>query len=171
MPEPDAPPCIPSEGRSPSSHRPARVASVRNATPADAIVVAGLRAEALAELAPLRGGALYSERNARPLPEAGAADRALWVGLLGEAVVGYLSGRTEELTSGRRLGVIDALYVNPGCRSVGVAEELMAVAVEWCRSRGCVGIDAIALPGARATKNFFEESGFTSRLLVMHHRL
>jgi hypothetical protein len=37
--------------------------------------------------------------------------------------------------------------------------------------RGCSGVDATALPGNRATKNFFEESGFTARLLVMHHRL
>ena len=40
----------------------------------------------------------------------------------------------------------------------------------WCRARDCRGIDAIALPGNRATKNFFEASGFTARMLVMHHR-
>ena len=40
----------------------------------------------------------------------------------------------------------------------------------WCRDRQCVGVDAVALPGHRATKNFFEEFGFTARALVMHHR-
>ena len=34
----------------------------------------------------------------------------------------------------------------------------------------CVGIDALVLPGHRAAKNFFEESGFTARALVMHHK-
>ena len=32
-------------------------------------------------------------------------------------------------------------------------------------------MDAMALPGHRSAKNFFEESGFTARKLVMHHRL
>ena len=40
-----------------------------------------------------------------------------------------------------------------------------------CRGRGCVGIDAIALPGHRAAKNFFEAHGFTARALAMHHQL
>ena len=31
--------------------------------------------------------------------------------------------------------------------------------------------DAMALPGHRATKNFFEAHGFTARALVMHRRL
>ena len=36
---------------------------------------------------------------------------------------------------------------------------------------GCVGVDSFALPGHRAAKNFFEESGFTARAIVMHHAL
>jgi hypothetical protein len=48
-----------------------------------------------------------------------------------------------------------------------MAEALVA----FCTARGCVGIDALALPGHRAAKNFFEESGFTARALVMHRPL
>jgi len=155
----------------PSPPSPHRVAAVRAATGADAVVLAGLRSDALAELGPLRGGGLYAEREARPLPDCEETDPPVWVGLLGDAVVGYLAGRVEALGGGRRLGVVDAVYVDPGCRAVGVGGELMTVAVAWFRSQGCIGVDAIALPGARATKNFFEESGFTSRLLVMHHQL
>jgi hypothetical protein len=40
--------------------------------------------------------------------------------------------------------------------------------VAWCREQACVGIDALALPGNRATKNFFEMLGFTARALVVH---
>ncbi|MGH9181071.1 MAG: hypothetical protein ACRDY5_05080 [Acidimicrobiales bacterium] len=41
----------------------------------------------------------------------------------------------------------------------------------WFGDRRCAGIDAVALPGQRATKNFFEGNGFTARLIVMHRRL
>ncbi len=34
-----------------------------------------------------------------------------------------------------------------------------------------MGVDTLALPGHRAAKNFFEESGFTARALVMHRAL
>ena len=47
----------------------------------------------------------------------------------------------------------------------------MGLLLEWCRDQGCRGVDALALPGMRATKNFFEESGFSARLIVMHHRM
>jgi ribosomal protein S18 acetylase RimI-like enzyme len=148
-----------------------RPASARPATPHDQTIVVSLRDEALAEQGPIRGGALYAAREARSVPGADDPERPLWVGLLVEAVVGYLAASVEDLVSGDRLGKVDALYVDPRCRSVGVGEAMMEEALGWFRAQGCVGVDAIALPGARATKNFFEESGFTSRLLVMHHRL
>jgi GNAT superfamily N-acetyltransferase len=148
-----------------------RPASARRATPDEQAVVAALRAEALVEQGPIRGGALYTIREARPVPGADDPGHPLWVGVLSGAVVGYLAGSVEDLASGDRLGLVDALYVDPGCRGVGVGEAMMSEALGWFRGQGCVGVDAIALPGARATKNFFEESGFTSRLLVMHHRL
>jgi hypothetical protein len=43
--------------------------------------------------------------------------------------------------------------------------------VAWCTAEGCIGMDAMALPGDRDTKNFFERSGFTARKLVMYHSL
>ena len=94
----------------------------------------------------------------------GALDRVL-------VVVGYATVRVEVLRDGARLGVIDDLYVEPGARSVGVGEAMMGLLLEWCRDQGCRGVDALALPGMRATKNFFEESGFSARLIVMHHRM
>ena len=56
--------------------------------------------------------------------------------------------------------------------ALSVLDEIMINdLVAWCDEQGCVGIDAMALPGHRATKNFFEESGFTARKLVMHKNL
>jgi GNAT superfamily N-acetyltransferase len=155
----------------PTSGARPRPATARLAAAADAESVAALRAEAIAELAPLRGGPLYAAREAVELPQPGSADRPLWVGELDGVVVGYAAARIDGLPGGRRLGVIEAVYVTPACRAVGVGEAMIELAITWCRAEGCSGVDARALPGARATKNFFEESGFTARLLVMHRSL
>jgi ribosomal protein S18 acetylase RimI-like enzyme len=77
----------------------------------------------------------------------------------------------EPLRSGRRLGVITDLFVETEARSVGVGDTMTADLVAFCTAQACSGIDAHALPGHRATKNFFEAHGFTARALVMHHRL
>ena len=48
----------------------------------------------------------------------------------------------------------------------------MIEAVEsWARAAGCIGIDSLALPGDRATKNFFEAAGLIARAIVVHRSL
>jgi len=61
--------------------------------------------------------------------------------------------------------------VEPEAREVGVGEAMADALVAHCDDRRCIGIDAPALPGHRAAKNFFEAHGFTARALVMHRRL
>ncbi|MGH9177085.1 MAG: GNAT family N-acetyltransferase [Acidimicrobiales bacterium] len=134
---------------------------------------------AMAELgARERGGPLFVARDGRPEPvEEGLAQlvadpgRVAVVGTLDEVIVGYASGRVEDLRGGHRLGVIDELFVEEPARAVGVGEAMMELLLGWFRAEGCTGVDSTALPGARETKNFFEGSGFSARLLVMHHRL
>jgi GNAT superfamily N-acetyltransferase len=151
--------------------------AARPARQADHDRLAVLGKEARAEFAGQRGGLLFNVREGPDVPvgeTAGAGpegDACLWVGTLDEVVVGYAAARVDDLRDGSRLGVISHLYVEPGARAVGVGECLVRVAVDWCASRDCVGVDAAALPGGRAAKNFFEESGFTARLLVMHRPL
>lgn len=130
------------------------------------------------ELSVFRGSGLLFEREARRQPTErslsdalASPDRALWAGTIDGVVVGYGVGRVDRLAAGDRLGVIEDLYVEPDARSVGVGEAVTGALLEWFENQGCCGVDALALPGARATKNFFEESGFTARLLVMHRRL
>ncbi len=138
------------------------------------------------ELGPMRGGELLLLRE---VPRPGGAsltdadlddpERGLWVGTIDETIVGYSTGHLERLeatvgTEGARpvyLGVIDELFVEVEARAVGVGEAMMGEMLAWFTARGCIGVDALALPGHRSTKNFFEESGFTARLLVMHRRL
>ncbi len=117
-------------------------------------------------------------REARPEPVDDSLERAVHdpsspvvVGTIDGVVVGYSAGHIEELRDGTVLGVVDDLFVEEGARAVGVGEAMVEALLDWFGEKGCKGVDSVALPGARAAKNFFEESGFTARLIVMHHRL
>ena len=130
------------------------------------------------ELRAMRGGALWEVREARaePLAETFAElldrdDAVVIVGTIDDVVVGYGALELETLRDGRRLGVIDELYVEPDARAVGVGEAIATELVAFCAEAGCIGVDAVALPGHRAAKNFFERAGFTARALVMHKPL
>ncbi|HEY3724515.1 MAG TPA: GNAT family N-acetyltransferase [Acidimicrobiia bacterium] len=137
-----------------------------------------LAAELRAELVPMRGGSLWSRTAAYPEP-LDATFRALieqddacvLVGTIDEVVVGFGVCSVAVLRDGTRLGQVTELFVTADARSVSVGEGLLTLLVDWCRDQGCVGIDAFALPGHRAAKNFFETAGFTARALLMHHEL
>jgi GNAT superfamily N-acetyltransferase len=150
----------------------------RPAQPGDVAQVATLARAMRAELEPLKGGRVLLDREARgePLEDAyqavlAAADAYLVVGSLDNVVVGFGAVEVEKLRSGATLGIITDLFVDVEARSVGVGELIAKALVAYCTDRGCIGVDARALPGHRATKNFFEEQGFTARALVMHHVL
>ena len=57
------------------------------------------------------------------------------------------------------LGIIDACYVEPEARGVGVGRALIDSLVAWFTASGCRGVDVTALPGDRETKNFLEGLG------------
>jgi GNAT superfamily N-acetyltransferase len=150
----------------------------RSATASDLPRLAELARAAIAELAPMRGGAVWRAREARPEPleetlVAALADPCvrLVAGTIDDVVVGYAVVHLEDLRDGSRLGVVDEIYVEEEARGVGLGEAMMADLVAWCVDQGCFGMDAMALPGHRSAKNFFEESGFTARKLVMYHSL
>jgi GNAT superfamily N-acetyltransferase len=150
----------------------------RPATAADVGRIAELARAMQAELAALRGGALWRAREARaePLENGYAvlladADARVVVGTIDGVVLGFGVAVVERLRDGSALGVITDLFVEEPAREVGVGEEIVEALVAYCTERGCVGVDAVALPGHRATKNFFEEQHFTARALLMHRRL
>jgi GNAT superfamily N-acetyltransferase len=131
-----------------------------------------------AELTAMRGGMLWAERDAWPEPldlaYRSLLDRAgalVVVGTIDDVTIGFGAVVVEVLRSGRALGVITDLFVEEDARSVGIGDAMTTDLVAFCVAHGCVGIDARALPGHRATKNFFEAHGFTARALVMHHPL
>lgn len=94
-----------------------------------------------------------------------------WVGDLDGATVGFAAARLVELADGTSLAEIDALYVLPEARGVGLGEALMDEVLAWAAGAGAAAVDAVALPGDRVTKNFFERYGMTARALQVHRRL
>ena len=152
--------------------------AARPATSADVTTIDGLAADAIAEQADGRGGAIWAVREARRQPrgEGLAAaivddDQLVLVGTIDGDVVGYATTELETLADGSTLGVLTSVFVLAGARAVSVGEVLLDAVLAWCRSRRCVGIDAHALPGNRDTKNFFETFGLTARLIVVHKKL
>lgn len=150
--------------------------SARRATAADADRVAALSGALRAELAGQRGAGLLLAAAA-PLTPAGVVaaladpDTLVLVGCLDAVVVGYAHVRVRTLLDGVRVAVVEELGVEPDARAVGVGEALVGELLAWAGERACVGVDAPALPGQRATKNFFEAHGFTARLLTVHRPL
>ena len=152
--------------------------AARTAVESDIPGVAALAGAATAEKLGQKGGILWARREGRPAPQEEALRSALaWpdhevaVGTLDGVVVGYGVVRTETLLDGGLLGVIEDIYVDPGARAVGVGETLMNHLIDWCRARGCFGVDSLALPGDRDTKNFFESFGLVARAIVVHRPL
>jgi ribosomal protein S18 acetylase RimI-like enzyme len=154
------------------------VESARPAEVADLKRIVDLARQAVEELRQERGGSLWSRREARREPMdtslAGALsdeNQHLVVGTLDGVILGFGSVRSELLADGERLAVVGELYTDPGARAVGIGEAMMDALVVWAREHDCIGVDALALPGARETKNFFETFGLTARAIIVHRDL
>jgi GNAT superfamily N-acetyltransferase len=152
--------------------------SVRAATSDDLDELIHLAGAAIAEKREQKGGAVWERRESRhavlraSLAEAVEAhDHQVVVGLLHGVPVGYGVARVDVLGDGGRLGIIEDLYVDPAAREVGMGEALMDRLLDWCRGQDCFGVDSLALPGDRATKNFFESFGLVARAIVVHKTL
>ena len=150
----------------------------RRAAEADIAAVAELAAGAVAEMTPRRGGSVWSRLEARsdPLDESlrrdlRADDALVVVGTIDEAVVGYGAIRLVVLHDGAVLGRVSDIYVLPEARGVGVGEVMMELLLEWAQRRGCIGVDSLALPGDRDTKNFFETHSLVARAITVHRAL
>jgi GNAT superfamily N-acetyltransferase len=132
----------------------------------------------LDELGDQRGGGIWSRRESRPRPPGPSlraaledGDQHVVVGLVAGYVAGYGVVRLEALRGGELIGVVDDLYTEAPFRGVGVGQAVMEALVGFCRARGCVGVDSLALPGDRETKNFFESFGLKARALLVHASL
>lgn len=150
----------------------------RRAGADDLDIVTALAGEAIAELRELRGGELWSRRDARTAPLRDGFEHALEsaaeevvVGTIDGVVVGYAAAVLRPLHDEGVVGDLTDLYVLPDARGVGIGEAMMDEVIVWCEAHECVGVDSIALPGDRATKNFFESFGLVARAIRVHRRL
>ena len=154
--------------------------AARIANKEDLPAVVALARQAIAELTPNRGGAVWSRHEARSEPvdvslaalvSGSDPGTQVIVGTVHGTVVGYGITHLETLHDDRPLAVITDLYVDPEARAIGIGEAMMDLIVTWARSAHAVGIDALALPGDRHTKNFFETFGLKARAIVVHRSL
>ena len=143
--------------------------AARLAAPDDRDDLARLGRTAAVELVAQRGGPAYLREVGRPGDDL-LVDPAAGIQLVGTVqgvVVGTVALAEVRHPDGTATGSLSVLYVEPGARRVGVGERLLAGALEVARSRGWASVDATALPGDRATKNFFEAAGLVTRRLVV----
>ena len=151
------------------------IVAARLATEAELALVAEMAEAAIAELRPLRGGAVWANTEARTQPildglrvEAADDDAVVLVGTIDDVAVGYTAAHRQTLHDGTAMARVTDLYVMPAARKVGVGEAMILTVEEWARAHGLVALDSLALPGDRDTKNFFETFGLVARALEVH---
>lgn len=151
--------------------------AVERARPArdeDHLACRRLLGELLADASALRGGpTLVGEADPEGLLSRWTTPPAqLLVGEFDGVVVGVLGVTTSGPTAGAgRRCLVEGCYVERDARGVGVGSALLSEAVAWSKQQGCLALDALALPGDRATKQRLEAEGFTARLLTLSRPL
>jgi len=93
------------------------------------------------------------------------------LGTIDETPVAYGYLTVARVADGSLHAVIEELFVEPEARGVGVGEALVGELLENARARGAVAVQSTALPGDRATKNFFESQGMVARAILVHRWL
>jgi GNAT superfamily N-acetyltransferase len=146
----------------------------RRATAEDLPAIVDLYRAATAELRQEKGGEMWAAttgRDGEPDLRVDDDDLLVLAGTFAGTLVGYARAERYELPDGSALAVLTDVYVEPAAREVGIGEALLDAAIAWARERGCRGVDSIALPGMRDTKNFFEAAGLVARAIVVHRPL
>ena len=144
---------------------------VRVAATADHDELARLQQIARDAIRDVRGGALRLAEC--PVVDDWAAlvdapDSVVFIATIDDIPVGYL---VLQLSSARDRGVITHAFVEEGARELGFGDTMIEHAVAACREHGLHGIESIALPGDRETKNLFERAGITARKIVVYKAL
>ena len=101
----------------------------------------------------------------------GEVDRVVLLGCLGDVPVGYAIGAIRPLADDTCAADVTEVFVEEAARGVGIGSLLLHELLHWATDRGCIGIDARALPGDRDTKNFFESFGLVARAITVHRDL
>ena len=112
----------------------------------------------LAECAPVTDwAALFADPNAVVL-----------VGELAGVVLGFL---IVLLRSDIDRALVTYAFVEEGARELGLGDTMVERAIEIAQHHGVSGIEAVALPGDRETKNLYERAGLTARKITVYKSL
>ena len=90
------------------------------------------------------------------------------VGTLDESVMRYA---VMQLSAEKNRGLITHAYVEAEARELGLGDTMVEHFIAAVRTAGLDGIEAVALPGDRETKNMFERAGLTARKLTVYKAL
>ncbi len=152
--------------------------SVRAAGMADREVLRYLAAEARAELSNKRGGDVVerldpyrADSRAEIVNAVGDSSATLLIGDIDGTPVGYGLMTLRTLVDGSLHATIEEIFVLPEARSVGVGEAIIEALLVGAREQGATAVQSMALPGDRATKNFFESQGMVARSILVHRWL
>lgn len=145
--------------------------AARPATVDDLPVVAAMIDSARPELLEQRGGAMFLVAEAPALTpvedQLDDPDAVVLVGTYDDVVLGVATMEFVTLEDGRCVGRVGRLLVDAEARKSGIGEAMMIQLLDACAVKGCMGIESMALPGDRHTKNFFESFGIKARMLVV----
>ena len=142
---------------------------VRRATSADIADLTRLEALARDGIVGVRGGDLRLQ-ECSPILDwptlIDAEDTVVLVGTLDDSVVAFMV-----MTMQPTRGFISHVYVELEARELGLGDTMVEQAIDAVRSEGLDGIESVALPGDRETKNLFERAGLTARKLTVYKSL
>ncbi len=148
--------------------------SARLATSADIEAIEAINARQRDEVRTERGGSLFLRREAGPEPIGPRIEQGLdggaivVVGSYDEVIFGYGYAEVEDILDGSKLARLTDFIVDAEARKAGIGEAMMNLLIDESKARDCIGIDSVALPGDRHTKNFFESFGLKARMLTVH---
>lgn len=132
-----------------------------------------------AELRDQRGGELWSLVDGRFLSDIASeledslADpgNLMLLAVFEGQPAGCILANLKTMRDARTVCTVTDLYVCAEFRTIGIGEALLDCCMSWAAEHGASAIDAVALPGARATKNFFESHGFKARALIVSREI
>ncbi|MEO6122885.1 MAG: GNAT family N-acetyltransferase [Ilumatobacteraceae bacterium] len=144
---------------------------VRSANSADVDQLSRLETIARAGIVGVRGGDLRLQ-ECEPVVDwpmlLDDDDTVVLAGTIDDHVVAFL---VLVMDVRRDRGFVSHVYVEVEARELGLGDAMVERAIEAVHVAGLSGIESVALPGDRETKNLFERAGMTARKLTVYKSL
>lgn len=144
---------------------------MRLATANDIEALGWLQGLARDGLVDARGGALLLAESPAIVDWSATLDDDDVIVLVGTLLDVVLSFMVMELRAEIDRGCITNAFVEEGARELGLGDTMVEHAKRAVRAAGLTGIEAVALPGDRNTKNLYERAGMTARKITVYKAL